>query len=385
MNISFMRIADYYIGIPVCFIIGVMSRLIQYINPGLKREGSPKNILLIKTWGIGNIIMMLDSMRALRKKFPDARIGFVTLENNRDIVEQNPYLDYKLLIHVNSFYKFILSTAGIILKMRSEGPDIALDFDQFSRYAAILAFFSGAESRIGFYTEGQGKHYLFTHPVVYNNHQHMSATFFDIVKRLGIQSNHSEITPVPLSEREKETAERFFKENKITNKDFLIGMHVGCGGNFPERRWPKERFAQLADVLIEKHHAKIILTGSPAEDPLVQSVLQLMKNSAVNICGRFNIRELSAIISRCNLFFSCDTGPLHLATAMGVPVVGFFGPNTPILYGPRGKSDTIFYKKQPCSPCITNYNAKRSDCKNPVCVLDITLEEVYREVKEKYL
>jgi ADP-heptose:LPS heptosyltransferase len=99
-----------------------------------------------------------------------------------------------------------------------------------------------------------------------------------------------------------------------------------------------------------------------------------------NVCRKFNVRETAYLIQNCRLFFSADTAPLHIATAMGVDAACFFGPNTPVLYGPRGKNDVVFYRNINCSPCLTNFNAKTSNCRKPVCITEITVDDVWKKI-----
>ena len=110
-----------------------------------------------------------------------------------------------------------------------------------------------------------------------------------------------------------------------------------------------------------------------------------MNNRAVDASGRLTIKQMAVIIEKSDIFFSSDTGPLHIASAMDTTVVGFFGPNTPLLYGPLGDKSIVYYKRLPCSPCITNYNAKKSDCRDPICITSIEVDKVYDDVAKRIL
>ena len=109
-----------------------------------------------------------------------------------------------------------------------------------------------------------------------------------------------------------------------------------------------------------------------------------MKNRSINAVNRLNLKELAVLIEQCRFFISNDTAPVHIASAMKTPVVAFYGPNTPYLYGPRGKNDLVFYKDLFCSPCITNYNAKIHKCDHSTCMKTITVEEVLEGIEKKY-
>lgn len=174
-------------------------------------------------------------------------------------------------------------------------------------------------------------------------------------------------------------------ENNINRDDIMVGIHAGTSDNFTFRRWPKENFVRLSDLLAGKYKIKVVFTGIEKEKELVEEIIGLMDNNAMNLCGKLSIKELCAFIERCDFFISNDTAPVHIASAMGTPVVAIFGPNTPFLYGPRGDHDIVLYNELYCSPCMTNFNAKTSYCKEPKCIYSITVEDVFDKIEKKYL
>jgi ADP-heptose:LPS heptosyltransferase len=169
-------------------------------------------------------------------------------------------------------------------------------------------------------------------------------------------------------------------------------VHVGSGPNFydvPLKRWPIESFAALADGLVERYGAKVVLTGKGEEEQqLVAETLRLMRRreSAANACDRFRVGELIALLRRAALTVSNDTSVMHLAAVVGTPVVAFFGPTSPLQYGPLfPERHLVFYDDLFCSPCITNYNLKVSYCSDPVCVRGIGVERVLAGIDRRYL
>jgi len=386
MVIRIIRVVDYYVGIPTCFVIGILDKFLNVFRKSVVTT-NPEKILLVKTWGIGNIILMLPAMKAVREKYPEAQIYFFSLKNNREILEGNPYINDCFMLDMDGLRAFITSVAENIRLLRGEGIDCILDFDQFARFTALLSFVIGiGKRRIGFNTRGQGKKYVFTDLVDYNNTQHMSKTFYDLAKVIGVAEENYQSVKVPYAGDDLFFVNGFLKTHGIdTQKDILIGIHIGCGPNFPSRRWSCEKYAQLADRLIEEFNVKIYFTGTRSETELVQNTISFMNNKAVDASGRLTIKQMAVIIEKSDIFFSSDTGPLHIASAMDTTVVGFFGPNTPLLYGPLGDKNIIYYKGLPCSPCITNYNAKKSDCRDPICITSIEVDKVYDDVAKRIL
>ena len=179
MNLTFIRSVDYVVGVPLCFLLGQTDRLRRKLFQSKHRK-TPQKILLIKTWGTGNIVLMLPTLKRLKETFPQAEISLFSMDSNQGIVMGNPYLDNFFLIKTKNLIRFSLSFFHNLYALRKEKFDVVLDFDQFSRFAALVAFLSGAPERIGFDTEGQGKKWIFTRLVHYNNDQHMALTFSEI-------------------------------------------------------------------------------------------------------------------------------------------------------------------------------------------------------------
>lgn len=384
MNIGFVRFVDRYIGILISEFLYIFF-LVQRIF--LRKNIDEKNIhkiLQIKFYGIGNIVMLLPTMAAIRGHFPDAEIDMLSLSSNREMLEGNRFIDNSYFLkYGNNLFQLFVSFFKNIWILRRKKYDMILDFEQFAKISSIMAFLIGARIRIGFETPAQRRDLLYTKKVIYLDFKHMVETFARIATAAGVEVNELSPVRINVSRENILKIKRIELENSISKDDIMIGIHAGTSDNFVYRRWPKENFARLADMLIGKYNARIIFTG--VEKELVEEIIAFMNNKALNLCGQLGIKELCALIERCDFIISNDTAPVHIASAMGTPVVAIFGPNTPFLYGPRGDYDIILYNELYCSPCMTNFNAKTSYCKEPRCISSITVEEVFDRIGEKYL
>jgi len=380
LNLRFVRFVDRYIGIPLCYLLHLLEKI--FIRRS--KSSSCKKILLIKTFGIGNILMLSPTFRALRKRFPGARIDLLTLTSNKGILKDNPFLDRIYYFHNESLFLFVRSILKAVSGMRKEKYDVVLDFEQFAKVSAIVAFLTGAPERVGFNTPGQGRGIIYTKRVAYLDYTHMIDTFSRIAKPLGIDGIEPSLEPLPITDRERKKTEKFLADNNLLNGRETVLLHPGSGPNMEFRRWEAQKFARLADLLVDNFNVNIVISAVPEEKDLVEKITSHMKHRAVSTLGQLSIKELAELISRCKFIVSNDTCPVHIASAMGTPVVGFYGPNTPYLYGPRGDNNLIFYRDPYCSPCITNYNEKVSRCTHPFCIRRITVEEVYEKIKERY-
>jgi len=381
MKIKIMHRLDYYVGIPLCFILGTCSKTWRlFFRDKNKIPNQPKNILLIKTWGLGNIVMLFPLLERLRKKYPETKIHFLTLKQNAEICEENPWIDECHLLNLEGGISFLRSVKDTVRYLKKKKIDFVLDFDQFSRIAALLAFMI-SDVRIGFDTKGQGRGLVLTHCVPYLNDKHMSLIFADIVKVVGIDYNSLSPVSIPVGEKDKIFVDNLLKENGISHRSLVI-IHPGVGVNVPIRRWSEKRFAKLADKLLEENDICILLTGVKREKELIKEIKEMMNGSAIDLSGRLGVKALVYLVSRSDLVITNDTSLVHIASAMNTPVIGLYGPNTPFLYGPQRENSASIYKALPCSPCITNFNAKQTYCKNPVCMSSIQVEEVFEKAKE---
>ena len=376
MDMQIIKYVDRYLGIPSIIAVAAFDKFLLPLRTFRKKPKKVQKILFIKFWGFGNLIMAMPAVKAVKERFPDAEIRFLTLKQNRGVLDGLDFIDKVVYFEIDGLAKFPFEFLGLARRFRKEKVDMVIDLEQFARASALFTYFTGAPIKVGYKTKNQGKHYLYTKVVDYNNHQHTACTFFDIAKSFGSDKT-PKLIKVKYSREDSKSVDELLNKNKVSKKDVIIGMHIGSGENADVRRWPKENFAALADKLIEKHNAKIFFTGSPSEAGDINETLKLMKHRAFSTAGTFSLKQLASFMEHCRMFVSNDTGPLHLAAAMKVKCVCFFGPNTPLLYGPFSDNNLVFYKGLQCSPCITNFNAKTTGCKDPICITGITVDEVF--------
>jgi len=382
----FARLVDKHVG-------SAMVRAASWFRsntPSARRPPPAEigRILLIKFHGIGNIVMLLPSLRALARRYPEAEIDFLSLATNREILSDTGELSKTILLDAATPLRFFFSVVRTLPTIRARRYDLAVDFEQFARVSAILAALSGARIRVGFDTPGQSREGLYTVPVAYREHLHMSRLFLRLSEAAGAD--------IPGLEAEKfdrriELMPSHYVESRAVEAAAgadpgtpLVVMHPGSGGNLPLRRWPAERFGALARLFEERLGARVVLSGGPHEAALAERVAAASGGRAMNAAGRLSVKGLAALCERAEWVVSNDTSTIHVASAMGTPVVGLYGPNTPFLYGPVGADDILFYKAPECSPCLTNESLKLSNCVDARCMEAIGVEEVFESVCGKF-
>jgi len=176
---------------------------------------------------------------------------------------------------------------------------------------------------------------------------------------------------------------------KSAGQGLVVALHVGSGPNFQERalkRWPLESFAALADALVARHAAAVVFTGQGAQErELVREARSRMREPSIDACDRLSVPELVALLESCRFVVSNDTSVVHVAAAVGTPVVALFGPTSPQQYGPGNPGDLVLHEDLFCSPCLTNYNLKVSHCADPVCMRRIGPERVLEAIEKRLL
>jgi ADP-heptose:LPS heptosyltransferase len=358
--------------------------------PGAGRvPTNPKRILAIKFYGLGNMVMVLPAVQALHEAYPDAEIDFLTLVDNEQVLRRSGLVRRTIGIQIGDFQAFFRSVWDALRTVRTRRYDLVIDFEQFVKFSAIIAFASGAPDRIGFNTDGQRRGWLYTVRVVYTDSEHMSRIFLRVVRPLGVGGSPGRIE-LATEEAERDRVDEFLAEHGVEPGRFpIIVVHVGSGDNFYRialKRWPVENFARLSTELAARYGAAVVLTGKgPEERALVSETLALGGKGLIDGCDRFATGELLALLARAHLAVVNDTSVMHLAGAMGTPVAAFFGPTAPLHYGPQNPHDVAFYQDLYCSPCLTNYNLKVSRCVDPVCVRSIGVDHVLATIDARFL
>lgn len=379
MNLSLAKAVDRYAGIAVCAVLSALRFARELIAP--RRDVvEVRSIVCIKFWGLGNVVLLLPVLRLLRARHPTARITFVSLRRNRELLDVCPWIDRAVYVDDAGPFRLVGSYVAACFHAWRARPDVAIDFEQFARASAILAVLARTQQIVGLDTPGQGRAVLYHKPVRYDDHQHMGQTFLDLARAAGVTERNYRPEPFDVGDPARRQAAALVAA--LPPGGPVVVMHPGSGDNFQGRRWPAQSFARLADRLAREQGARVVITGTPAEQDLVRDVIGRMEEPgrAFDAAGKLSVLGLAALLERSDALVTNDTAPVHLGSALGTAVFALFGPNTPRLYGPLSAGSCAFYHALPCSPCLTNMNYKTSHCRLPVCITDIPVSEVHARV-----
>jgi len=401
-NFNLARRIDRRLGVVLCLLLFLWERVRGWLTgrpsvpsflattpPHGTSIPAPRRILGIKFYGLGNAVMLVPLLAAVRERFPDAEVDFLTLSGNASLLERSGVADRVIGVDTSTLGRFARSMWQALRAIRARRYDVILDFEQFIKLSSLFAWASGAPERIGFNTDGQRRGFMYTTRVVYTDSDHMSGIYARLLRPLGITG------PLPptllrTSEADRRAVHDFLTQAGIAPDRFpLVAVHMGIGDNvyrIPLKRWDPEHFATVATGLAARWGAAIVFTGrGPDERALIAAARAHMTEPSLDACDRFSVPELAALLERCHFVVANDTSVMHLAGLVGTPVVAIFGPTAPLHYGPRGARNLVFYRDLYCSPCLTNYNLKVSRCREPVCMRGIHPDEVLAGIAEHYL
>ncbi|MBI4335508.1 MAG: glycosyltransferase family 9 protein [Candidatus Omnitrophica bacterium] len=307
-----------------------------------------KKILIVSLSNIGDCILTTPVLASLKKGLPHASISIIIGPSASGIFEDDKRVDEVIIYNKRMRFKDKLRFVDDVKK---KGFDLVVDLRN-----SLMPLLLGARYSTGLL----GARRRGTHKI----REHLSK-----LDAIGIGADGAR-DALYVDESSEEYAYDFLKSEKVAPNDTVIGLAAGAKSLI--KRWPKESFAKLADMLAETYHAKIILFGSEDETPLNEEITGMMKNGAMLASGKTTIPQLISLMRRLNLLITNDSAALHIASLLGVPQVAIFGPTDPKKYGPLGKGDSVVSKGLGCSPCeVAQCN------KNLECMVDISPAEVF--------
>ena len=327
---------------------------------------SKKRILVIKLSALGDVILSVPSLRALRKKYPNAWISVLVGRKSRKIIRNCPYANDVIVYEEHERVRLV-SLVRMARLLAKEDFDIAIDL-QNNRASHWLTFFCGAQVRAG---HANGKWSFFLNKKAVGNLERLSPLEhqFEVLKLIGVDFPEKNLE-LWTEKEEDEAMESFFKSQWVSPSQILVGINPGSSLRWPTKQWPVENFAKLCDELARRN-VRVVITGSKEEAPLAEEIFKLTRNKPVNAIGKTTITELVALIRRCQVFVSSDSAPMHIASGADVPLVAIFGPTDPKRHLVPPAHHQVFWKEVPCSPCYL-----RSCPIGHVCMKKITVQEV---------
>lgn len=335
---------------------------------------NPQKIMVRATNWIGDGVMSLPALHALRARFPKAEIVLVTKPWVSELYWHLPSVSRQIVYNPEREHEGPRGFLRLVRTVREERFDAALLF-QNAFHAAWMAWCARVPVRVGYARDGRSS--LLTDPVEVPSpaaYGHQAYYYLHLLFRAGWIDKPQPVREIRLvlEEAERAWAEKHLQRLGLQGPRFLVGLNPGAFFG-PAKRWLVHRYALLADRLIGAFHADVLIFGSHAERPLAEEIARAMKHTPVILAGETSLRQLMALLAQCRLVVSNDSGPMHLAAALGLPLVAIFGSTNERATGPVGPRTRVVKHAVACSPC--GWRECPIDFR---CMQGVTVEDVSR-------
>lgn len=342
-------------------------RFCEYFQLIKKSSGnaSRSKFLVISSTGVGDTLWGTLAIQALKKTYPQSYLGVLVSPLGFQALQNNPNIDEYFIFRrgLSGFF----SWPFLMGKLKKRRIETAFIFHSSDRVLWPMCYFAGPSAIIGFAGENKGLDFILTKTFPNIPDVHGVAKRLKLVQAVGIQAPQGRINFF-LTGQDREMADRFLEKYGIDPHLPIIGIHPGA--QKPFKCWPAKNFIAVGNGLQSKLCGRIIITGDEQEKELAQEIANQVKNS-VSAAGKLSLRGTAALIEKMKVFITNDTGPMHIAFALNTPTVALFSPTDSKICGPYGNGQSIVIEKpKTCSPCIGK------NCKNPICMEQITPEEV---------
>jgi len=387
-----MRRVDRWIGLPACAALTLLRKCL-----GTRDATEPRpSIVFVKLAEQGSTVLAWPAIRNAIQRVGRERVYFVAFEENRALLDVVDWLPSENILTIPT--DSLLSVAGgairVARQLRRLGVDAAIDLEFFARSSAILVYLSGARRRVGFHSYAGEASYrgdLFTHRLSFNPYLHTSQTFESLVNALdhppaAFPTYDASSPQPPALPMFQPSPEDLVEIRRIVGSTGVIGsplllLNANASDLVPLRRWPSERYVELAGRLLAKYPCcSIAFTGGPGEAQAIEPLVRKVGSArCVSVAGKTSFRHLLALYSIADLLVTNDSGPAHFAALTAIEVVTLFGPETPLLFSALTPRSHAIWARIPCSPCLNAFNNRLSSCTNNVCMQRITVDQVFDE------
>jgi lipopolysaccharide heptosyltransferase II len=339
------------------------------------------SILVIKLCCLGDGVLALPAIRALKRAYPEASLTVICTPRNLDAFTGHDFVDHLVSLQLTG-----LGGIGELLRqgpaalrealraVRRCHPDLAVDLDLYYKATPVLAFLSGAPIRAGFDTAGKARGYLYTHSAPREPEKHEVLCFLDILAALGLHTDDLSLS-LPHDDQAAASAARLLTARDMQANQPYAVIAPGSSRNWPVKRWTPEGFAAVAAHLRHAHDLPTVLIGAAFEASLGQSIADAVGDGAVSLVGATTVRETIELLREAAVVVSNDSGPMHLAAAVGVPVVAIFGPTNPVKWRPwTDRAEVVTAPECSCAPCY--YLSAMPNCDGHGCLGQISVSSV---------
>ncbi len=333
------------------------------------REYQPRKILIRATNWIGDAIMTTPAVRTIRQNFPGAEISILVHPWVADVFSASPYIDRVIPYQKRSVHSGLAGMWRLSRELRRQNFDLAVLL-QNAFEAALIVKLAGIPLRLGYSRDCRGM--LLSHAIALKKERktiHQVHYYQGLLADAGLELGSDELF-LQVSQEDKDSAARFIKAQDGP----LIGLNPGAAYG-PAKRWPAEKYADLARMVERKYQARVMVFGTN-DDRQTAAVIARRCKKIIDLTGRTSLAEAMALIERCRVFVTNDSGLMHVAAALKTPLAVIFGSTNPVTTGPFSKNNIILRRPLPCSPCMKTHCRQN----NFACMENVEVDDVLTAV-----
>ena len=371
---------DRTLGIIVVVLLNGLTRLAGII---LRRNhgpaDKPKAIVVTKYVGLGSIVYTGALCHALKCRFPDTQLVYLTTRGCQNFVKRLSSVDYVLTIDDSNMVRMFLTTVLALFRLWRLQPELFFDMEVYSSWSAIIATLSLARNRYGFFRKSVVfKKGLHSHLIYFNTARHIAQIYAQMALAADCHVEDILLETPRIESGEEKEVDKILSELQLTDRSLVL-INPNASELMLERRWPAQNWIEFLHHVAPSGQWYFLLVGSPNERTYVSSIFEQLnletKHYVANVAGRFSLGGYLALIKKAVYIVTCDSGPLHFAIVLGTPSLSLWGPGDPRHYGLLNSNrHTIIYRDIYCSPCL--YHADYPPCGgNNQCMKQISVEE----------
>lgn len=371
------------------FILSLALRLPALImEKTLRRNHSmppskvPRKIVIAKYLGIGSIIQATPLLKAMKTKYPDSLLIFLSLKSNEGLLSRYKFIDQIICVDDSSITRVILTSLRAIVGLIFQRIDLFLDLEAHSTYGSVMCFLSCSKNRLGFSLEDEDhRAFLYTHLLYLNTNFPIRYCYSQLGQLAGMEKPEGPIEPLcpDFHESDHESVLKKMKEIFNLENAGIIALNPNASDLRYERRWSRENFAAVARYFANQGYA-VALVGASSEYEYVEGIVEMVgdgEQKVYNVAGKFSLLEFFVFLKNCCLLVTNDSGVMNMALTLQIPQLLLAGPVDPEQYFLPSDRRTYIYHQTYCSPC-THYIATPPCGGNNICMQLIQYEEVIR-------
>jgi heptosyltransferase II len=342
--------------------------------------GATERILVRGVNWVGDSILTYSTVQRLKTFFSCSHLAILVPSYLVDLWKTFPFVDEVIPFHNKAGLRSFQEDLRLSISLRKRGFDLAVILPRSFR-SAFQIYLTRIPIRIGY--QNGGRSFLLTHDIHQTEkvlHAHRVIYYQKLIHSL----TQTEACPSPrifLQEEDRRWAQDLLKSLGLLDGKPLIGMNPGATYGLA-KCWYPERFGELGKRLRKKEKAAVLLFGKEEEGPIAKKIVRHMGNGGIDLTGKTRLLQLAALLERCQLLVTNDTGTMHMAAAVDTPVVALFGSTDPLVTGPWGEGHVVIREDVDCSPCLKRICPTKHQCMDLITVDEVE-EAVYKKLKER--